>query len=141
MKKNKYQTIYVATVMILLVLGCNLGNVGGPASLKNLKIASDEEGRVETREFKPGEKVYAIAEFSGNTKNAKVEFVLSDKNERPISESKRSFDLKEEKTAVYWLELPPGMSSGRYYITAKLIRDENSKGMGVTELRKAVEVK
>jgi hypothetical protein len=141
MKKNNYQTIYVASVMILLVLGCNLGNMNGPASLKNLKVSSDKEGRVETREFKPGDTIYATAEVSGKTENTMLLFVVYNQKEQMINESKMKLTLKQEKVINYSFKIPPDMPSGKYYINANLLGDNESGGIGVSDLRKAIEVK
>lgn len=142
--KNYYQTIYIVATVIFLILGCkNLStDLKGSVSLKDLKISADKEGKIETRNFKPGDTLYADAQVLGDTSKVKVSFYLTDERDRELFGSKIIVNLAGSENAYFTLKFPPDFGAGKFKIVAELIRDPNSpKTFSVTQLSQAIEVK
>jgi hypothetical protein len=140
-KQNYIQPIFVVIVVIFLILGCKNLSVGS-ASLTDVVISSDRDGKMETRNFKPGETVYANARISGDTSKSKVLFYIEDEQNRSLNGSKVTVNLEGADKALYYLKVPPDFSKGKLFVIAELDQDENSsKTTAVTQLRKAIEIR
>jgi hypothetical protein len=117
-------------MFIAVVLACSAST----ANISTLKIATDDEGKNETKTFKPGDKVYAIAQISNNPGKVKVHFrVLFDdvKGETAgelVKGAEHTLDIDGSQSARFWVELPPsGFSNGRYKVEVNMLNEKGEQ--------------
>src|SRR5436305_1197625 len=72
MMKNRRDLILSLGLLLAVALACKGGFT--TANISSLKIASDEAGNNETKSFKPGDKVYAVAQISNNVGKVHAKF-------------------------------------------------------------------
>src|SRR2546423_1372976 len=70
--KNRRDLILSLGLLLAVALACKGGFT--TANISSLKIASDEAGNNETKTFKPGDKVYAVAQISNNVGKVHAKF-------------------------------------------------------------------
>lgn len=123
---------------VLLALGLFLGVLFAcnftTANISSVKIASDEEGKNETRNFRPGDKVNAIAVISNNGGKVQVKFrVLFDEVEgqesgSPVQGAEKTLDIDGSRPAHFWVTLPnSGFHNGRFKVEITMLKDGEQK--------------
>jgi|ERR1041385_1871408 hypothetical protein len=114
MRKNINLAIGFSLLLaVVLACGATTANISG------LKISTDEEGKNETKTFKPGDKVYTIAQIANNGGKVDVKWRLlydeGDKAGQPVPGAEKSLEVDGNRPAVFWVTLPPaGFKDGRY---------------------------
>jgi hypothetical protein len=101
-------------VLLGIVLACGATT----ANISSLKITSDEDGKNETKTFKPGDKVYTIAQVSNNGGKVDVKWRVlyddGDKAGQPVPGAEKTLEVEGDRPASFWVTLPPGFKGGRY---------------------------
>src|SRR5918997_5318640 len=70
MKSDKWNPVLALGLFMGALLACSATT----ANISSLKVSSDEEGKNEATSFKPGDKVYAIAQISNNPGKVQTKF-------------------------------------------------------------------
>ena len=70
MKTNRWNFALAVGLFLGALLACNATT----AHIGSLKVATDEEGKNEAKSFKPGDKVYAVAQISNNPGKGQAKF-------------------------------------------------------------------
>jgi len=70
MKTNRWNFALAVGLFLGALLACNATT----AHIGSLKVATDEEGKNEAKSFKPGDKVYAVAQISNNPGKVQAKF-------------------------------------------------------------------
>ena len=126
MKTNKWNSVLALGLLIGVVLACNATT----ANISSLKLSSDEEGKNETKSFKPGDKVYAIAQISNNPGKVQTRFrILYDdvEGENPgalVEGAEKTIEIEGSRPAIFWITLPNrGFSNGRYKLEVSMLTE------------------
>jgi hypothetical protein len=125
-------------LLLAAVLACGATT----ANISSLKISSDENGKNETKTFKPGDKVYTVAQISNNGGKVDVKWRLlydeGDKAGQPVPQAEKSLEIDGDRPAVFWVTLPPaGLENGRYKSEVSMVYSGEQKDQktGTFELR------
>src|SRR5450432_499561 len=70
MRTNKWNSALALGLLLALLLACSATT----ANIGSLKVSSDEDGKNEAKSFKPGDKVYAIAQIANNGGKVQAKF-------------------------------------------------------------------
>ncbi len=102
-------------LLLAVVLACGATT----ANISSLKVSTDEAGKDETKTFKPGDKVYTVAQISNNGGKVEVKWRIlydeGDKAGQPVPGAEKSLEVEGDRPAVFWITLPPaGFKDGRY---------------------------
>jgi hypothetical protein len=102
-------------LLLAVVLACGATT----ANISSLKLSNDEAGKNETKSFKPGDKVYTIAQISNNGGKVEVKWRIlydeGDKAGQPVTGAEKTLEVEGDRPAVFWITLPPaGFKDGRY---------------------------
>jgi hypothetical protein len=126
MKKSKWDSVLALGLLVAVVLACSATT----ANISSLKITNDEEGKNETKSFKPGDKIYAIAQISNNGGKVQAKFrvlyddVAGEKSGTLVQGAEKTLDIDGSRPAVFWLTLPPaGFGNGRYKIEVNMLTE------------------
>jgi hypothetical protein len=130
MMKTKSGFLLAIGLFIGVVLACNATT----ANISSLKISTDEEGKNESKSFKPGDKVYAVANIANNVGKVKAKFrVLYDKVEGETAGSvvqgaEKTVDIEGSRPAIFWITLPPGgFNNGRYKMEVSMLTENGEQ--------------
>jgi hypothetical protein len=130
MMKTKSGFLLAIGLFIGVVLACNATT----ANISSLKVSTDEEGKNESKSFKPGDKVYAVANIANNVGKVKAKFrVLYDKVEGETAGSvvqgaEKTLDIEGSRPAIFWITLPPsGFNNGRYKMEVSMLTENGEQ--------------
>src|SRR5207253_11409914 len=70
MHKNKLDLTLAMGLLLGVVLACGATT----ANISSLKVSTDEQGKNEAKSFKPGDKVYAVAQIANNGGTVQAKF-------------------------------------------------------------------
>ena len=70
MNKNKLDLTLALGLLLAVVLACGATT----ANISSLKVSMDEEGKNQAKSFKPGDKVYAVAQIANNSGTVQAKF-------------------------------------------------------------------
>ena len=115
MLKNKVNLVFGLGLVLAVVLACGATT----ANISSLKVSTDEDGKNETKSFKPGDKVYTIAQIANNGGKVEVKWRIlydeGDKAGQPVTGAEKTLEVEGDRPAVFWITLPPsGFKDGRY---------------------------
>jgi hypothetical protein len=126
MKKSKWDSVLALGLLVAVVLACSATT----ANISSLKVANDEEGKNETKSFKPGDKIYAIAQIANNGGKVQAKFrvlyddVPGEKSGTLVQGAEKTLDIDGSRPAVFWITLPPaGFGNGRYKIEVNMLTE------------------
>ena len=108
MKRENWNLVLALGLLMAAVLACSATTV----NISSLKLSSDKEGKNEAKSFKPGDKVYAIAQISNNPGKVQTKFrILYDNVEgetagRLVEGAEKKLDVEGSRPAVFWITLP-----------------------------------
>ena len=130
MKTNKWTSLLALGLFLGVLLACNATT----AHISSLKISTDEEGKSETKNFKPGDKVYAVATIANNPGKVKAKFrVLFDEVEGEkagelVQGAEKTLDIDGSRPAIFWVTLPPsGFNNGRYKVEVSMLTESGEQ--------------
>jgi hypothetical protein len=126
MTKSKLDLVLGLGMVLAVVLACSATT----ANISSLKISSDEAGKTEAKSFKPGDKVYAIANISNNGGKVQAKFrvlyddVAGQKAGELVQGAEKTLDIDGSRPAVFWITLPPaGFDNGRYKVEVSMLTE------------------
>src|SRR5437867_4489585 len=111
MRNDRWNLAVSLGLLLAVLLACKGGFT--TANISSLKIASDEAGNNETKTFKPGDKVYAVAQISNNVGKVQAKFrilyddVPGETAGTLVPGAEKTLDVEGSRTATFWLGLPP----------------------------------
>jgi hypothetical protein len=124
MKTDKWNLVLALGLFMGVVLACSATT----ANISSVKLSSDEEGKNEAKSFKPGDKVYAIAQISNNPGKVQTKFrILYDKveGENPgtlVQGAEKTLEVEGSRPAIFWITLPNrGFRNGRYKLEVSML--------------------
>ena len=130
MKTDKWNLVLALGLLVGAVLACSATT----ANISSLKLSSDEEGKNETKSFKPGDKVYAIAQISNNPGKVQTKFrILYDNVEGEdagtvVQGAEKTLDVEGSRPAVFWITLPSrGFPNGRYKLEVSMLTESGEQ--------------
>jgi hypothetical protein len=130
MKTNKWSFALAVGMFIAVVLACSAST----ANISSLKIATDEEGKNEAKSFKPGDKVYALAQISNNPGKVQAKFRVlyddvKDKTSGDVVQgAEKTLDVDGSRPVSFWIELPPGgFHNGRYKVEVAMLNEKGEQ--------------
>jgi len=130
MKKSKWDSILALGLLVAVVLACSATT----ANISSLKVTNDEEGKNETKSFKPGDKIYAIAQISNNGGKVQAKFrvlyddVAGEKSGTLVQGAEKTLDVEGNRPAVFWITLPPaGFGNGRYIVEVNMLTESGEQ--------------
>src|SRR5262245_34809875 len=130
MPKNRWDLIFSFGLLLAVVLACS----GTTANISRLKVSNDEKGTNEAKSFKPGDKVYAVAQISNNGGTVQTKFrILYDDVEgqsagTPVPGAEKTLDVEGDRPAIFWITLPPeGFKNGRYKVDVAMLYSGEQK--------------
>jgi hypothetical protein len=128
--KNKWTVVLALGLFIGVLLACNATT----ANISGLKISTDEEGKNETKNFKPGDKVYAVATISNNPGKVQAKFrvlyddVKGETSGEVVQGAEKTLDIEGSRPAIFWVTLPPsGFNNGRYKVEVSMLTDKGEQ--------------
>jgi len=136
MKTNKWTSLLALGMFIGVLLACNAST----ANISSLKISTDEEGKNVTKNFKPGDKVYAVATISNNPGKVQAKFrvlydnVADQKAGDLVQGAEKTLDIDGSRPAIFWVTLPPsGFGNGRYKVEVSMLNEKGEQKDQKTE--------
>jgi hypothetical protein len=130
MKNNKWSFALAVGMFLAVVLACSAST----ANISSFKIATDEEGKNEAKSFKPGDKVYAVAQISNNPGKVQAKFrILYDdvKGETAgqlVQGAEKTLDVDGSRPVFFWITLPPaGFNNGRYKVEVSMLNEKGEQ--------------
>ena len=96
-------------LLLAVVLACGATT----ANISSLKVSTDEQGKNEAKSFKPGDKVYAVAQIANNSGTVQAKFrILYDHVEGEtagtlVQGAEKTLDVEGDRPAIFWITLPP----------------------------------
>jgi len=140
MNKVRWTSLCAFAAILAVVIACGATT----ANISSLKISTDDQGKNETKTFKAGDKVYAIAQISNNSGKVEAKFrVLYDDVEgqeagKLVPGAEKTLEVEGDRPAIFWITLPPGgFKNGRYKVEVSMIyageqKDQKSSTFEVT---------
>lgn len=130
MNTNKWNLLLSLGLMLGLLLACSATT----ANIGSLKISSDEEGKNEVKSFKPGDKVYAVAEIANNGGKVQAKFrilfddVEGEKAGTQVQGAEKTLDVEGSHPAIFWITLPTaGFKNGRYKVEVSMLTESGEQ--------------
>ena len=130
MTKSKLDLVIGMGMVLAVVLACSATT----ANISSLKITTDEEGKTEAKTFKPGDKVYAIANIANNGGKVQAKFrvlydnVAGEKAGELVQGAEKTLDIEGSRPAVFWITLPPaGFGNGRYKVEVSMLTESGEQ--------------
>ncbi len=130
MSFNKRNLLLALGLLLALVLACSATT----ANIGSLKVSTDEEGKNEAKSFKPGDKIYAVAQISNNIGKVQAKFrVLFDDVEGQtagtlVQGAEKTLDIEGSRPAIFWITLPPsGFDNGRYKFEVSMLTESGEQ--------------
>jgi hypothetical protein len=132
MGKIRRSTLLGLTLLLMFVAGCKVSCT--TANVSSLKLSKDKEGNIQTKEFAPGDTVYATATVSNNASKVTLKFrLVTEKVEgKPdntlVAGSEVSVDVPASGDASYHVTIPPsGFPAGRYRVEVAMLYNDEQK--------------
>ena len=130
MKTDKWKSLLALGLFVAVVLACNAST----ANISSLKTSSDEDGKNESSNFKPGNKVYAVANIANNPGKVQAKFrvlyddVDGEKSGELVQGAEKTIDVDGSRPAIFWITLPPnGFQNGKYKIEVSMLNDKGEQ--------------
>jgi hypothetical protein len=130
MNTNKWNLVLTFSMLLAVVLACSATT----ANISSLKISTDEAGKNEAQNFKPGDKIYAVAQISNNGGKVQAKFrVLFDDVEGQkagtlVQGAEKTLDVDGDRPAIFWITLPPsGFDNGRYKVEVSMLTESGEQ--------------
>ena len=130
MKRENWNLVLALGLLMAAVLACSATT----ANISSLKLSSDEEGKNEAKSFKPGDKVYAIAQISNNPGKVQTKFrILYDnvEGENPgalVEGAEKTLEVEGSHPAIFWITLPNrGFRNGRYKLEVSMLTESGEQ--------------
>src|ERR1043166_453721 len=130
MKPNKWSLVLLLGLMLAVLLACSATT----ANIGSLKISSDEEGKNEVKSFKPGDKVYAVAQIANNGGKVQAKFrvlfddVEGEKSGSLVQSAEKTLDVEGSRPAIFWITLPAGgFKNGRYKVEVNMLTESGEQ--------------
>jgi hypothetical protein len=116
------------SLLLAVVLACGATT----ANISSLKLSTDEDGKNETKTFKPGDKVYTTAQVSNNGGKVDVKWrILYDEGDKagtPVPGAEKTLEVEGDRPASFWITLPPaGFKDGRYKSEVSMVYSGEQK--------------
>jgi len=128
--KNKWDLVLSMGLLLGVVLACGATT----ANISSLKVSTDEQDKSEAKSFKPGDKVYAVAQIANNGGTVQAKFrILYDHVEGEtagtlVQGAEKTLDVEGDRPAIFWITLPPsGFQNGRYKVECSMIYSGEQK--------------
>ena len=127
MRKNINLVIGLG-LLLAVVLACGATT----ANISSLKLSTDEDGKNDTKTFKPGDKVYTTAQVSINGGKVDMKWrILYDEGDKagtPVPGAEKTLEVEGDRPATFWITLPPaGFKDGRYKSEVSMIYSGEQK--------------
>jgi len=123
MRKNLNSVIGLG-LLLAVVWACGATT----ANISSLKVSTDEDGKNEAKTFKPGDKVYTVAQISNNSGKVDVKWRLLSDDGTPVPGAEKTLEVEGDRPAVFWLTLPPaGFKDGRYKSEVSMVYSGEQK--------------
>jgi hypothetical protein len=126
MLTNKWNSLLALGLLLGLLLACSAST----ANIGSLKVATDEEGKNEAKSFKPGDKVYAVAQIANNGGKVQAKFrilfddVEGEKAGTLVQGAEKTLDVEGTRPAIFWITLPAaGFHNGRYKVEVNMLNE------------------
>jgi hypothetical protein len=120
----------VAVAGVAAIAGCNFTT----ANISGFVVSKDKEGTQAADKFNPHETIYAKATLSNVPSKITVKWrviavkVEGEKENSPIADLDRSFDLPSDGTSSYQLSPPEnGIPTGTYKIEAHMLTESGEE--------------
>ena len=130
MKTDKWKSLLALGLFVAVVLACSAST----ANISSLKTATDEEGKNESSNFKPGDKVYAVANISNNPGKVQAKFrilfdnVEGEKSGELVQGAEKTIDIDGSRPAIFWITLPArGFQNGKYKVEVSMLNDKGEQ--------------
>ena len=146
MNRNKLNTAIALGLLLAVLLACSATT----ANIGSLKISRDEEGKNEAKSFKPGDKVYAVAQIANNGGKVQAKFrilfddVEGQKSGTLLKGAEKTLEVEGDHLARFWITLPEaGFQNGRYKVEVSMLtesgeqKDQKAETFEVTGYEKA----
>jgi hypothetical protein len=128
--KTKRNFLLATGLFIAVVLACSATT----ANISSLKVSTDEEGKNESKSFKPSDKIYAVATISNNPGKVKAKFrVLYDNVPGEtagtlVTGLEKTLDVEGGQSATFWLTLPPSdFKNGQYKFEVSMLTESGEQ--------------
>ncbi|HWT02198.1 MAG TPA: hypothetical protein VN256_18245 [Pyrinomonadaceae bacterium] len=132
MGKVRRSTLLALALLLLYVGGCKVSCT--TANVSSLKFSKDKAGSTQTKEFAPGDTVYAIATVSNNSGKVTLKFrlftekVQGEQENAPVPGVDVSVDVDGDGGGVYTLAPQGGTwSPGRYRVEVVMLYNGEQK--------------
>jgi hypothetical protein len=123
MNQVRWTSLFALGAVMAVVLACGATT----ANISSLKISTDEQGKNETKSFRAGDKVYAVAQIANNGGKVDAKFrVLYDDVEgqqsgNQLPGAEKTLEVEGDRPAIFWITLPPGgLKNGRYKVEVSM---------------------
>jgi len=130
MKTNRWNFALAVGLFLGALLACNATT----AHIGSLKVATDEEGKNEAKSFKPGDKVYAVAQISNNPGKVQAKFrilyddVKGQQSGEVVEGADKTLDIDGSRPAIFWITLPGrGFNNGRYKVEVSMLTENGQQ--------------
>ena len=130
MKTNRWNFALAVGLFLGALLACNATT----AHISSLKVATDEEGKNEAKSFKPGDKVYAVAQISNNPGKVQAKFrilyddVKGQQSGEVVEGAEKTLDIDGSRPAIFWITLPGrGFNNGRYKVEVSMLTENGQQ--------------
>jgi hypothetical protein len=130
MKRNKLNALIALGLLLAVLLACSATT----ANIGSLKISRDEEGKNEAKTFKPGDKVYAVAQIKNNGGKVQAKFrilfddVEGQKSGTLLKGAEKTLEVEGDKPAIFWITLPEaGLQNGRYKVEVSMLTESGEQ--------------
>ena len=124
MNRVRWTSLLAFGVVLAVVLACGATT----ANISSLKISTDEDGKNETKTFKPGDKVYAVAQIANNGGKVEAKFrvlyddVEGEQSGSQVSRAEKTLEVEGNRPAIFWITLPSsGFKNGRYKVEVNMM--------------------
>lgn len=130
MNKVRWTALLALVAVIAVVLACNATT----ANISSLKISTDDQGKNETKTFRPGDKVYAVAQIANNGGKVEAKFrvlyddVEGEKAGTQLQGAEKTLEVEGDRPAIFWINLPAaGLKNGRYKVEVNMLYSGEQK--------------
>ena len=135
---KRFLSLISAVVFVIAIaspaLAQNSMAASPPAKNKAAASSTMNQGKNEAKNFKPGDKVYAVAQIANNSGTVQAKFrVLYDDVEGQtagtlVQGAEKTLDVEGDRPAIFWITLPPsGFQNGRYKVETSMLYSGEQK--------------
>jgi hypothetical protein len=130
MRTNPWNSVLALGVLLAFLLACSATT----ANISSLKVSTDEQGKNEAKSFKPGDKVYAVAQISNNGGKVQAKFrILFDDVDGQeagtlVQGAEKTLDIEGDRPGIFWITLPAsGFGNGRYKVEVNMLTESGEQ--------------